>query len=187
MEIKKMKARALIVLSVLAMLVLACNKGVKGPNGVVYKTAQQYNDYIINRQTDVLKQILAFGEVAQYNIDSAEGLLNKSISDIENAIDDIKGMPAYKGNTELRDAAVSSFGFYKKIFSNEYKQILDIKRKTALAESDVNEIQSLVDKIADEEKGYDERFHNAQLKFARDNNMKMKENEMQKEIDKVND
>ncbi|MER3497384.1 MAG: hypothetical protein C4308_01475 [Chitinophagaceae bacterium] len=164
----------------LAFCVVSCTNSVKGPNGVVYKSAQEYNDYIINRQTEILKQILAFSDAAQYNVDSAELLLNKSIGTISKSIEDINGMSAYKGDTSLRNAAVNSFAFYKRIFSNEYKQILDIRRRPQLTEQDVQAIQQIVDKISNEEKAYDERFQKAQARFARDNHMQMKENEMQK-------
>lgn len=54
------------VVFVFAVMALsACNKPVKGRNGVVYKSAVQYNDYIVNRQTTLMKNVVAFGEMVQ--------------------------------------------------------------------------------------------------------------------------
>src|ERR1044072_6764441 len=59
----------------LAILVVSCNKPVKGKNGVTYKTAVEYNDYIVNRQSTLIKDVIAFGGAAQTNLDSAEHML----------------------------------------------------------------------------------------------------------------
>src|SRR5688572_28230331 len=98
-------------------------------------------------------------------------------------IEEIKGMPAYKGDSALRDAAISSFSFYKKVFENDYIDILRIKRKGAtISDEDVKTANAIIEKINDEEEVFDKNFHDAQRHYAEKNNMKLTDNKMQKEI-----
>jgi hypothetical protein len=169
------------------VLAISCNQPVKGKNGVVYKSATDYNDFIVNRQTTIMKNVVEFVDASKTDLDSASALLDVYVADIDKMISEIREMPPYKGDSTLRDAAVNSFAFYKQIFSNEYKDLLRL-RKSGEAETQegVDEMNRIVDKITRDEEKYDKAFHNAQRDFAKKNNMRLKDNEMQKEIDKLN-
>ena len=162
----------------------ACNKPVKGDNGVSYKNAVEYNDYIVLRQTDLMRKVVEFGETAQTDIDSAASLLSSYSRDTEKMIDEIRGMPAFKGDTALRNAAVNSFSFYKRVFEEDYMDIINIRRKGDLTQDDVDEMERIVKKIEREEKVLDDAFQAAQKSFAKENNMRLRENEMQKEMER---
>ena len=165
--------------------IIACNQPVKGRNGVTYKSAVQYNDYIVSRQTKLMQHILDFSKAASNNLDSAEKMLTEFTNETTQTVEDIKGMPAYKGDTSLRDAAVRSFNFYKNVFQNDYTRIIQIRKKGyEMTNEEVEEMQRIVDKITREEDGFDKSFHNAQKSFADKNNMKLAENEMQKKFEK---
>jgi hypothetical protein len=43
---------------------------------------------------------------------------------------DVNGMPPYKTDSSFRNAAIASFTFYKRIFGNEYKQIINIRKES---------------------------------------------------------
>jgi hypothetical protein len=163
----------------------ACNKPVKGRNGVTYKSAVDYNDYIVGRQSTLIKNVLKFGEIAQTNLDSAELLLNGFSKDTDKMINELKGMPAWKGDSTLRDAAVKSFTFYKKVFDQDYRRILEIRKDENAGSEAITEINEIVDNITKEEEKFDKDFHNAQKDFANKNKMKLRENEMQKKIDET--
>lgn len=178
--------RYLLFTAILVFCLAACNKPVKGKNGVTYKSAVQYNDYIVNRQTNLMKNVLDFSKIADANLDSAEIMLKKYVRQAEEMIDEIKGMPPYKGDSALRDAATRSFIFYKKIFENDYVDILTIRKKGAdnITEEDVAEANRIVDKIGREEEVFDKAFHTAQNDYATKNKMKLMDNKVQKDIDK---
>ncbi len=179
--------KLLFILVVVTISLVSCNQSVKGKNGVTYKSAVQYNDYIITRQTMLMKNVLDFGKIADENLDSAESILKKYSLQAEEMINELKGMPPYKGDSALRDAAVQSFGFYKRVFDRDYIDILNIRKKgTDISDEDVEKANIIVDKIGKEEEVFDKAFHKAQQKYADKNNMKLKENKMQKEVDKVN-
>jgi hypothetical protein len=182
-QIKQIKKN--LPLLVVLLVFIACNKPVKGPNGVAYKNAIAYNDYIVGRQNILIKNVLKFAEAAQVNLDSAQALLDKYIPETERMITELKGMPAWKGDTSLRNAAVKSFTFYKRVFDEDYRRILEIRRNENASEEDIIEMNDIVDKISKEEEKFDKDFHNAQKDFAQKNKMKLIENDLQKKIDEV--
>ncbi|MBK8140918.1 MAG: hypothetical protein IPK57_07750 [Chitinophagaceae bacterium] len=162
---------------------IACNNPVKGRNGVVFKNPADYNDYIISRQTILIKNILDLGKKADSDVDSAYGMLDSYTNDATRIIAEIKDMPSYKGDSSLRDAAVNSFTFYKKLFGESYKRVLSIRREGGdETEEGAAEIMGIMDSIKREEEIHDKRLHNAQKDFASRFKMKMRDNEIQKEI-----
>ncbi len=179
--------KKLLLPFIVALITISCGQSVKGKNGVTYKSAVQYNDFIVNRQAILVKNDFDFSKIAESNIDSAQNKLRDYITEADLLINEIKGMPPYKGDSALRDAAASSFAFYRKVFEQDYREILAVKKKgEAITEEDVATVNSIVDRIGKEEEGYDKRFHEAQQRYADKNNMKLTDNKMQKELDKVN-
>lgn len=180
--------RYLFLSAILFAGLVACKQSssVKGENGVTYKNPVEYNDYIVNRQTDLMKKVVEFGKVADVSLDSAEALLKKSVRETAKMIEEIKGMPAYKGDSALRNAAVNSFSFYKKIFEKDYMDILNIRKKGEenITEEDVAAANAIVEKISKEEEGLDKAFKNAQQDYAEKHKMKLMNNKAQKDIEK---
>ncbi|MDZ4808316.1 MAG: hypothetical protein SGI96_08590 [Bacteroidota bacterium] len=178
--------RYLFLSVVLVIGLMACKQSVKGTNGVTYKSATDYNDYIINRQTTLMKRVVDFGKVADVNLDSAQALLTKSVREVETMIGEIKGMPPYKGDSLLRDAAIASFSFYKRVFEKDYAEILDIRKKGQenITEEDIVRANTIVENISKEEEGLDKSFQSAQREYASKNSMKLKDNKVQKDLEK---
>ena len=172
---------AILIIFVFGMI--ACNQAAKGKNGVAFKSAIQYNDYIVNRQAKHMQNILDLAKAAEKNLDSAEKMLDKFTGETDTFVEEIKGMPAYKGDSSLRDAAVRIFEFYKKVFQNDYAQIIQIRKKgDEMTDEDMEEMKNIVNRISIEEEGYDKSFQDTQKNFADKNNMKLTENEMQKKF-----
>lgn len=164
----------------------SCKQAVTGKNGIVYKSASEYNDYIVNRQTRLMRHVMEFAKVAESSLDSAQELLTNAVRETGAMIDEINGMPPYKGDSSLRDAAVATFRFYKRVFEKDYRDILAIRKKGPdnISSEDMAEANRIVEKISKEEEGFDKAFHLAQREYARRNNMKLMENSLQQEIDK---
>ena len=168
---------------VVAIGFMACNSPEKGENGVTYKTPVEYNDYIIGKQTILLEKIMKFADAAKVDLDSADKLLDIYALEDKDVLKDIKGMPGFRKDTTFRQAAVNSFTFYKKAFTNYYKDIVRI-RKEAADDADA-QIDKVLEKLTVEEERVDKAFHNAQEDFATKNKMKLMENKMQKDIDNM--
>ena len=168
---------------VVAIGFMACNSPEKGENGVTYKTPVEYNDYIIGKQTILLEKIMKFADAAKVDLDSADKLLDKYALEATDVLKDIKGMPGFRKDTTFRQAAVNSFTFYKKLFGESYKRVLSIRREGGdETEAGAAEIMGIMDSIKREEEIHDKRLHNAQKDFASRFKMKMRDNEIQKEI-----
>jgi hypothetical protein len=178
------KLRYYFLFIAFAGIFIACKQSVKGSNGVVYKTAVEYNDYIISRQSTLIKNVMDFVQVSQTDLDSADKMLDKNVAIISIMINDLNGMPAYKGDSTLRNTGINLFQFYKKVFGNDYKKLIEL-RKNGEDSASIAEINEIVQKVTKEEESYDKNFHNAQRDFAQKNNMKLTDNEMQKNIDKM--
>ncbi|MDP9229120.1 MAG: hypothetical protein M3O67_00440 [Bacteroidota bacterium] len=165
-----------MILAASTLLFASCNLADrKGKNGIVYKTAAQYNNYIVDRQKSVAIYITDFSRMVQINPDSAEYIRNKAIQEIDTSITGIKGMPSFKGDTILRDVAINSFLFYRKLFMEEYKEIVTIfKKGPPISLQDQMFVKDLSLEIARQEEKYDRALHNAQYEFARKNNMQLK-------------
>jgi hypothetical protein len=180
-----LQLRQALLLLLLFPLLNACKEPLKAKDGTVFKTPADYNDYIISRQTKIIRNIIELGNKAGISADTAYGLLNKFSAQTDSVIGEIKGMPPYRADSSFRNAAIHSFDFYKRLFDKHYREILSIRLKGGDAtEEGVNEIMDITGKIKREEEELDKQLHSAQTAFAEKYNMKMKPNAIQKEIDK---
>lgn len=181
--------RILVSLVSLLLLMASCKqKNYVGSNGVEFTSAIEYNDYIITRQKTVVSEISRYGNAAQVNADSAEIILDKTVEHIGNMLVEIKGMPAFNGDSSFRDAAIELFNFYKKSFSTDFKEMLNINRKVELDtfdESDIARFKQIEEDISKKENPLDAKLKEMQMQFAKKNNLKLTDNSVQKEIDKM--
>lgn len=166
---------------------IACKSSVKGNNGVSYKSPVDYNNYIVTRQTSLIKKVLSFTELAQHNLDSAREVLSLYAGQTDAMIKEIQGMPPFRGDSSLRQSALKSFTFYKKVFNDDYQRLIEIRKQGGdQTEEGAAEMNGIVEKLSKEEEQLDKAFQNAQQNFAEKYKMKLEVNEMQKKIDKMN-
>jgi hypothetical protein len=179
--------KKITAISILVILLAACqNNPPTGKNGVVYKSAVTYNDYIISRQNKIVKKMLAFGKMAGTDPDSAYHMLDVFAGETAILITELEGMPPYKNDSLFRNAAISSFQFYKRTFEKDYKELLGVsKRENISADEAETEMNKITDRLTKEEELLDKNFHNAQVKFARDNKLQLTDNTLSKEIEKM--
>jgi hypothetical protein len=178
--------RKFLISLVMGAVLLSCKQGVKGKNGVTYKSAVQYNDFIVERHSTLMKNVIQLGNLKDAEIDSAHVYLQRYTRQTEKMIREIKGMPAYKGDSTLRDAAIRSFGFYQRLFEEEYPLLMNIRKKGAanITEEDKAEGSRIVKRIVQEEEVYDKSFREAQENYARKNKMKLADNKLLEEVSK---
>ncbi len=173
--------RNLFTILILTILV-SCTGGVKGKDGTVFRTPVDYNDYIVARQRSLIEDLRHFGDMIDVDLDTAEASLKKSVVKTDHIIDDIRNMPAYKGDTIFRNAALKSFVFYKDIMTHEYQEILAFKRKGALATAeDQEKMNDIIARISKKEESLDRAFIRGQERFAEKNQMTLQEKKNLKE------
>ncbi len=176
-----------VTLLLLLTLLFACKEPLKAKDGTVFKSPADYNEYIISRQTKVIRSIIELGNRIEVSPDTAYKLLDQYAGQTDSVVTDIKGMPPFRGDSSFRDAAVRSFTFYKTLFNDHYRRILKVRMKgNESTEEGIGELMEVMDKIKREEEQLDKQLHNAQTEFARKYDMKMRPSAIQKEIDKKN-
>jgi hypothetical protein len=166
---------------IIAVVFTACDQSVKGRNGEIYRSATDYNNYIIERQKKVSGYIISFYSQLNKNPDSARIVLEKGLAFANKSLDEIKNMPSYKDDSSFRHSAINSFVFYKRLFESDYLVILSLHNKGAgITENDPQAEQKILDKIIKDEDQIDKDLHNRQRDFAEKNHMKLAKEEEEK-------
>lgn len=137
-----------------------------------FATAIEYNDYIVDKQLEIgnlIKRINAVIDDTTKTKSDAHDAREAAVVKSRSCIEDIQKMPAWKGNTELRDAAATLFGLYASCFENEYSKMINIIYKPVMSDEDKAELDRMMSSITERENVLDKRFNKAQEDFAKAN------------------
>lgn len=177
----------LVTLLLLLPFFYACKDPLRARDGTIFKSPADYNEYIISRQTKIIRNIIELGKRIEVNPDTAYTLLDQYSAQTDSVIEDIKGMPPFRSDSAFRDAAIRSFTFYKTLFNEHYRTILKLRMGGGdNTEEGVNGWMEVMEKIKREEESLDKQLHNAQNDFAKKYDMKMRPSAIQKELKKKN-
>jgi hypothetical protein len=146
-------------------------------------TPIEYNDAIIGEQTNISRLMIEMANSFSSDLSASETYRIKLANQCKESVDKIKKLPDYKGNTRFREAGVALFSFYKDISENEYKEMIAILRKEQIDQSDIDRLTQIEQQIGLREEPLDGEFQGAQQAFAKEHNLSLYENEIQKEID----
>lgn len=166
-------------------LLLSCSIPVaQGRNGAQFATALEYNNYIIERQSGVIYHIMDVTKMADKDLHTTEMLLNRGVALADSVLADVKGLSDFKGDSALRNSAISMFSFYRKVFDSDYREMIAIRRKgDGITGEDYQRLQLIQLALEREESEKDKQFHNAQQDFATRNNLRLGHNALQQQID----
>ncbi|MES2772829.1 MAG: hypothetical protein V4722_01505 [Bacteroidota bacterium] len=165
--------RILVSLCTVALLFTACTAPVKGKNGVTYKNAVDYNDYIVQKQDNVIKLIEKFKTVSQGEAQKTDAFLTDATQQVDKIITDVEGMPEWKGSSDMRDKALAMFKFYKTIFGDSYKRLVAISSDGEVTTTEEKEQDDILKKMTDVGTPIEDAFLAAQKEYASKNNMKL--------------
>lgn len=180
-------SRRSVTLLLLLPLLFACKDLIRAKDGTLFKTPADYNEYIIGRQTRIIRNIMELGNQIEVSPDTAYALLDKYTAETDTVIADIKGMPPFRSDSAFRDAAIRSFSFYKVLFNEHYRRILQLRMHgNDATEEGIGEIMEITEKIKREEEQLAKQLHNAQAEFATRYGMKLRPSTIQQEMDKKN-
>lgn len=155
------------------VLLASCNTPVKGKNGVTYKDPVQYNDYIVEKQDQVIKLVEKFGTESNAGADKANAFIAEATAKIDKMITDVEGMPEWKSNSDMREKAVAMFKYYRSIFAVSYKRLIAISADGEVTPEEETEQQDIIKKISTDGGPVEDAFLAAQKDFAKKNNMKL--------------
>jgi hypothetical protein len=149
-------------------------------------TPVEYNDTIIKEQSKILELMLQMTDQFENSLDKADSIRIQVVAQTKTSQEIVSKLPDYKGNTELRDAALALFKFYEEIHAGEFKELIDIQRKdTSITMEDLVRVEEIQKTITDKETVLDARMEKAQTDFAKEHNIQIEANKLQKEIDKL--
>ncbi len=176
-----------VTLLLLLSLLQACKEPLRAKDGTIFHTPADYNEYIISRQTKVIRHVMDLFKRIETSPDTALSLLDLYSKVTDTAINDIRGMPPFRTDSAFRDAVIQSFTFYKSLFNDYYRKALLHRTGQNIGdEEEVNKLLDVAEKIRREEEQLDKNLHHAQNEFARKFDMKMRPSDIQKEIEKKN-
>lgn len=147
-----------------------------------FKSAADYNDYIIIEQTVIGKKLETFNQaLASEDFKTAKKQHGELVTQISTSIQKINALPDYKGNSEFKKAAFELFTFYKMIIENDYVKIMEIAEKEGINNKTFPKINNIFVSIQRDETVMYGLFNQAQTSFSKQFNMKISENELEKE------
>lgn len=179
-----MKKQLLFILVLpLVMFLSSCSD--KKSDKISFSSAIEYNDYIVNLQTKTIKEILILSDNMKAG-DSATvyASFDKFGTQAKASHEELKKLDVFEKDGEFRDKALDLFKFYVKIYEVDYKEMIELVLKKEISEKDIARVDEIVNKVSIEETKLDGEFAKAQKIFAKKHNIQIKENELQKEIDK---
>lgn len=151
----------------LAIIIYSCTQSVaKGRDGVELKTAMEYNDYIVDRQFEVLTFFDKLSAASAVSVDSASLVIGECEKKTAEFVKDIQQMSDFKGDTIFRNKSVEAFRFYNRLFKEDYRQLLELNNKEDASLEDYTKVEEIEASLARDAAEYDKRFLNAQADFA---------------------
>lgn len=148
-------------------------------------TPQEYNDVIIGEQNKISKIMLDMANHFGTDINKSDLLREDLVKQCQKSVTVLRELPAYEGDTKFRDAGIALYTFYGQISAMEYKEMIDILKKTDIQASDIERLTTLEKQITQREIPLDDEFQKAQAAFAKKYGFKLIENEYQDDIDKL--
>ena len=167
----------IFLLTVSFLLLHSCNSK---PN----MTPVEYNDTIIKEQTKIIELMFDLVAKIETDLDGCEAIRLKTITQCDSSIQLVSKMEPYNGDATMRNTAIDLFKFYEKAYKNEYKEMIQILQLgEEITEEDMTRMATLNEELAKKEATFDNAFQAAQKSFAKNNNIMIQDNKLQKKID----
>ncbi len=150
---------------------------------------KDYNDKLVAIQTSVVKSFLAltdaFSTGDKTKIDAAYAAALKATVD---AVEAIKKEGPFEGDDTMRQKLQTLLEFYKSLAENEFKEMITIMAKYPnITPEEQNKLVEINNSITEREKKLDADFQVAHDAFAEKFGLRVVDNELQKEVDKMNE
>ncbi len=173
---RSVRFSALFLLTVL--MLVNCGKGPK--------EAEEYNNRLVAIQNNVIKTFIGLGESFsskdKTKIDAAWAAAQKVTAD---AVEAVKKEGPFDGDDTFRQKLQALLEFYKSVVDIDYKELVEIIGKYPdLTQEDQQRANDINASVAERERPLDAEYQAVQKAFAEKYNLILKENELQKEIDK---
>lgn len=150
-----------------------------------FKTPVEYNQYIVNEQQKVVNIMISFSN----KFNTTDSLLmvnyNYTKNELKKVLENIRKLPPYEGDESLKNAALPLFELYYSAMDIEYKEIVSLFIKKDFGNKTQERVNSLLQSINEREKLLDVKFKQAQTDFAKKYDLKIENNQLQQEVNKL--
>ncbi len=155
----------------LLVIVLGCTAVAQpNPGPPVFADAIDYNNYIIGQQDLIANYYEEFATLIE-DTNTTKAIATKKrlelLAKTRVCANNLKSMPPWQGNTELRDSAVVCFTFYVQMFEVEYTAILDLLFVEPLTDKEIDGINAIDKRTMLEEDRLNKMFYATQKRFAK--------------------
>jgi hypothetical protein len=151
-------------------LLLICSVGgIAQTSAPQFATAVEYNDYIVDQQSQVGLAITDFMNEVNDSLSTKESCTQKrliALAKVKDCRDRVKSLSAWKNDKSLRDTALILFNFYVRTFEVSYATLLDLVFTEPFTEDTELELDKVLAEIKADEAIYDEWFLSCQERFA---------------------
>jgi hypothetical protein len=150
-----------------AFAVLSCNEPAHSGT-YTFHTPVEYHDFIVDQQNTIIRQMLKLNEL--YDSGSEQTIRSRfdSLQGSSNlCLNNIRSLSPYENDSTLKRDALALFQFYDTVFKAEYPRMLQIFLKGEQAnERELEELNSIVNKVGLREKVLQDNLIRSQTKFA---------------------
>jgi hypothetical protein len=137
-----------------------------------FKTAIEYNNYIIAEQTKINGTMTLLSDAIQSGTnDDMDKALDAVNLQAKSSCAAIQKLDSYNKNEGFRNSAQKLFAFYSHISKKEFRQMIKILKKgDRISEKDIKHMNKINESITKKETLLYEAFTTAQETFAKENN-----------------
>lgn len=164
------------------LFVVSCSEQPVGNDGVIYKSALQYNHAIIDNQAKFVRKYMDILNKTEVPSEQTLIELKKLSTETSDYAETIADMPAYKGDSLFRNAGVELLNFYSNFLLHDFSKI--VKMRMVAGDSVVHQytdsINILMQKNTELESVLDQKFQHFQKEFALKNGFKLSENRLER-------
>jgi len=148
------------------------------------KSAIELNDIIVDEQNKIGQRIIDFN----YAVEAGEDMnlpLQLILEQTKASISVVENLKHIEGSESLKKTALALFNFYKSIVAKEYREMVDIVKKTDVSDADVTRLNEILADISAREEKIDADFAAQQEAFAQRNGFTLEENELQDKLNQI--
>ncbi len=160
------------------MLVIAVSM-VSVLHAKTFKTAIEYNNFIVGEQVELIHQIDELYEMingVEFNAPLTKKTQKALSKQCSRSIKKIKQMGAFAGNDEFRSAGIVLLNCYLDHVNSDLVEIISIRENSKSTEADFDRAKEMIDEFDLACLVYFTLFEMAQEKFADDNHFSLSEN-----------
>lgn len=138
---------------------------------LTFTTGVEYNDYIVEQQTNVGNAINNLMNSMDLDSASVWYYYNTGLEATKVSLDNIQRMPVFNNNANFKNASQELFQYYFDVFSVEFKEFVKIYTNTSIPyDKKMELLNPLLETIGTREVTFDGNFAKAQQEFATENN-----------------